>query len=427
MITTKITRPCISLHQLSVTRHISINQHPSTTPPATSSTDELTKTTTIPANIQEAKELASYRALETPEFTTLGTPPSVISINSPPSVPVYLRRGSLLSIYGIQEISSIDSVRSNLEFPLFWKRLVYGGFVSGYQKLISTTPFSVLVSSLSRASVGKATPKLFVNLVLDGGADWAVLNKDAIQVYAGNSLSLGLFRLPRYVSKRLARKLRIPGRSLTGLFSWSKIGYTLITGRGNVGLVGNGNVYSLNLNEDEEVLINKNNLLAITVNGPYDLQNCVIKYQFPVKETTSTTPAAKQVIEKPKLLEPNAWGQVVYRVNQVSTWVKNAVKFIQKYTIGARETSYNYLVGNQEFIKVVGPRNLLLQSNVQSAYIPPIRRSSKTIQDSGAEVAATSDKKSSDYLNYVTIEPGKGAVFKSTPDFKEKVKEIERK
>ena len=32
-----------------------------------------------------------------------------------------------------------------------------------------------------------------------------------------------------------------------------------------------------------------------------------------------------------------------------------------------------------------------------------------------------------DYLNYVTIEPGKGAVFKSTLDFSETVESIENK
>lgn len=432
MINTRIAQPYVRLLQLKFTRNISINQQQqqlssNTTSSNNNATEELTKTTTIPANIKEAEELANYRALETPEFTSLGSPPSVISINSPPSVPIYLRRGSLLSIYGIQEISSIDSVRSSLEFPLFWKRFIYGGgFISGYQKLISTTPFSILVSSISRKVFGKNTSKLFVNLILDGGTDWAVLNKDAIQVYAGNSLNLGIFKIPNYISKKLSRKLKVSSRSTTGLFSWFKMGYTLITGRGNVGLVGNGNIYNLNLNENEEILINKNNLLAITVNGPYDLPNCIIKYQFPVKE--SVTAKKQEIIQKPKLLEPNAWGQIIYRVNQIGNWFKTIIKFVQKYTIGARETSYNYLVGNQEFIKIIGPRNLLLQSNVQNSYIPPIRRSSSSSKVvNNTEPVLENKKSSNDYLSYVTIEPGKGAVFKSTPDFKETVQEIERK
>lgn len=140
------------LLHISCIRNISITQSSINT---TIKNDEsISKTTTIPENIQQAKELAGYRALEIPEFKTLGSAEgttatgsssssssSILSINVPPSVPVYIRRGSLLSIYGIQEISSIDSVRSQLQFPNFWKRLIYGGYVSGYQKLIQLLHF----------------------------------------------------------------------------------------------------------------------------------------------------------------------------------------------------------------------------------------------------------------------------------------------
>ena len=189
------------LLHISFIRNISITQSSINT---TIKNDEsISKTTTIPENIQQAKELAGYRALEIPEFKTLGSAEgttatatgssssssSILSINVPPSVPVYIRRGSLLSIYGIQEISSIDSVRSQLQFPNFWKRLIYGGYVSGYQKLISTTPFSLLISSKSSSGSGSGSgsgfEKLFVNLVLDGTTDWAILDKSALQVYTG--------------------------------------------------------------------------------------------------------------------------------------------------------------------------------------------------------------------------------------------------
>ena len=43
-----------------------------------------------------------------------------------------------------------------------------------------------------------------------------------------------------------------------------KLGYTLLSGRGKVGLVGNGSssgygssIYNINLNQNEEILINK--------------------------------------------------------------------------------------------------------------------------------------------------------------------------
>ncbi len=35
-------------------------------------------------------------------------------------------------------------------------------------------------------------------------------------------------------------------------------------------------------------------------------------------------------------------------------------------TLGLKTTSYNYLAGNQDFIKVIGPRNLLLHNQIQT-------------------------------------------------------------
>ena len=43
--------------------------------------------------------------------------------------------------------------------------------------------------------------KLFVNLVLDGTTDWAILDKSALQVYTGNSLSITMHKLPKFISK----------------------------------------------------------------------------------------------------------------------------------------------------------------------------------------------------------------------------------
>lgn len=465
------------LLHISCIRNISITQSSINT---TIKNDEsISKTTTIPENIQQAKELAGYRALEIPEFKTLGSAEgttatgsssssssSILSINVPPSVPVYIRRGSLLLIYGIQEISSIDSVRSQLQFPNFWKRLIYGGYVSGYQKLISTTPFSLLISSKSRSSgsgggsgsgSGSGFEKLFVNLVLDGTTDWAILDKSALQVYTGNSLSITMHKLPKFISKKLSRSLKKDKKSKTntnkletGLFSWKKLGYTLLSGRGKVGLVGNGSssgygssIYNINLNQNEEILINKNNLLGITVNGPYDLQNCIVKYEFPIINNANPTNTNTNInikepvtIVKPKLIQPTTWNLIVLKLKNFNNGFKKFFQIINKYTLGLKTTSYNYLAGNQDFIKVIGPRNLLLQSNTNKSHrgfnniIPRNKPQAKvwpTNQTTTKVDESSSFSTPKDYLNYVTIEPGKGAVFKSTLDFSETVESIENK
>ncbi|KAG7660532.1 AIM24 [[Candida] subhashii] len=415
------------LTQLTLRRTITISQS------STSST-ESTKTTTESTNIQDVEELVGYRTLETAEFKALGNPQTILSINSPPSVPIYVRRGSLLSIYGLQEISSISSVRSTLEFPKWFKKLIYGGFVSSYQKLISTTPFSILVTSISRTSGSSGSgQKSFVCLSLDGTNDWAVLNRSAIQIYTGNSLNLDMHPLPRTISRKLSQKLNISGRTPTGLNSWKQLGYCLINGRGQVGLVGNGSVYNINLDDGEEILINKKNLLAITVNGSNDLQNCIVKYSFPVDE---------QVIEEVETPAPvkstsssTQWGKISNQLYHIQKYISNFFGTIANYTNWGKSKTYNILVGNQEFIKIIGPRNILLQSNTITG---PSRqrlynRSAKStapppgefLQPQPTAESQPVDKTSSDYLNYVTIKPGKGAVFKSTPDFSESVKQIE--
>ncbi|EGW31354.1 uncharacterized protein SPAPADRAFT_141105 [Spathaspora passalidarum NRRL Y-27907] len=419
MINNNLKRSHVVLQQLNVVRSISIKQS------STSGAIPPNKTTTDPGNIHESKELVGHhRILENAEFKTLGTPKTVLSINSPPSVPVFVRRGSLLSIYGLSEISSIDSVRSTLEFQLWWKRLLYGGYASTYQKLISTTPFSILASSSSRnfSLFSSANNKSFISLNLDGTNDWAVLNKNALQVYTGNSLHIAMYQLPRTISRALAQSLKISSRTPTGLFSWKQTGYTLLTGRGQVGLVGGGSIYNINLEKDEEVLINKNNLLAITVNGSRDLQNCIVKYSFPLQQEK---PITKEIDPFVNFKPTNRFSVQLYNAQHT---IKKVWKTISEYVLWRKRDTFNFLVGNQEFIRVIGPRNILLQSNIGST--PAIRSNLPSGATSAAptpteQIIPTKEKSPEDYLSYVTIEPGKGAVFKSTPDFSETVKEIE--
>lgn len=159
-----------------------------------------------------------------------------------------------------------------------------------------------------------------MNLILDGLNDWAILNKDAIQVYTGNSLSISVHSIPRYISKKLAKQLgtattsgaatsgigglgsvfglgKGTARIETGLRSLWNRGYTLLSGRGQVGLVGNGGIYQLDVGEQEEILINKRAILAITVNGPFDLENCVIKDTSTVSSQQSLPPSSSSLLQ----------------------------------------------------------------------------------------------------------------------------------
>ena len=128
----------------------------------------------------------------------------------------------------------------------------------------------------------------------------------------------------------------------TGLFSWKKLGYTLLSGRGKVGLVGNGSssgygssIYNINLNQNEEILINKNNLLGITVNGPYDLQNCIVKYEFPIINNANPTNTNINInikepvtIVKPKLIQPTTWNLIVLKLKNFNNGFKKFSKLL---------------------------------------------------------------------------------------------------
>ncbi|KAI3403958.2 AIM24 [Candida oxycetoniae] len=381
----------------------------------------LNKTITEPINIQQAQLLTPYQTLEFAKFESLGVPPTILSIHSPPSVPVYLRRGSLLSIYGIKTVqkssslssssstfsdfSSTPTIRNTVEFPLWRDRFIFnGGQIQSYQKLISTVPFSMLVGNKNSSKY--MNEKSFVSLVLDGSTDWAILNKDAIQAYTGNALSVTMHRFPKYISTRIARFLEID-RIETGLRSFLHRGYFLLSGRGNVGVVGNGGVYQLAVGEGEEILIKKSAILGITVNGPFDLENCILKQESPFASSTqppSSTPNTsekmkkkreeeneeaeeaekrikiKATTEKPVLVQPSAWDQIVVQAKRFS-WRMNIIWNKEKafFTTVTNKIN-NFLLGNTEFVRVLGPRNILIQSNTNEIRKPYFVRSSNEMK-----------------------------------------------
>ncbi|ODV66585.1 hypothetical protein HYPBUDRAFT_111719 [Hyphopichia burtonii NRRL Y-1933] len=416
------------VRQLNFIRKVSVGASPSSSVPSpTQASAKVDHSVSDPKNIKYADNLAVKQNLELAEFQALGIPPTIMSVQSPPSVPVYIRRGSLLSVYGVDSANNKAPIQHQLEIINPIKRFIYGNYASSYLKLISTTPFSMLVSSISRnfSIFTKSNNKSFVSLNLDGINDWAILDNQALQVYTGNSLKVGMYKLPYYILKALSKKYEIPSNSLTGLYKWNSLGYTLLSGRGQVGLVGNGTIYNVNLRPEEEILINQNNLLGISVNGPYDLQNCILKYSFPINnendsdlqkqiETTSIKLTKKEV-------DSSTMGTYGYYFNLIKDGLQSLITSFKKI----RSVLLTYFVGNQEFIKIVGPRNLLLQSNSPNQY----KLDNNNISYSTIPLSSKSDKHvhqqienktASDYLNYVKVDKS-GTNFKSTPDFKETI------
>ncbi|CAK7893577.1 hypothetical protein CAAN3_01S15236 [[Candida] anglica] len=384
-------------------RYISISQS-AVVPGSVSAT--LPTVTSAPSLVQSSEQR------EAAEFQILGQPSTVLTVHSPPSYPINLKKGALLSIYSSNG-TSMSSIRAQLEFLSPFKAFLFGGRSFQFQKFVSTNPYSILVSSSTSSFWSRAfIRKSFSVIHLDGSNDWAVLPKDALQVYAGPSLGVSFHNVPKTISKKLASANKIPPNTPTGLFSWKDAGFTLLTGRGTVGVVGNGEVYSVNLIEGEEILINKKNLLAATVNGPHDLQNFIVKYSVKLTDDSSNKPSPL----------PSSTSNNSYLTSVKKWW--NKLTSLATFT---KISTYNLLVGNGDYLKVIGPRTLLLQTSDVNVNVHENEIARELpVTESLLSTEKNLQRNAADYLNYVTITE-KGAVFTSTPSFSDTVKQLEKK
>ncbi|SGZ58347.1 CIC11C00000005585 [Sungouiella intermedia] len=359
-------------------------------------------------NIENVESLPNLKTMETVTMEAVGVPPSAMTVGIPPSLPVFVRKKTILSIQGKHERIAVSN-----ETIQFLKRLFYGNFLSRYQKLISTEPFSLLVTSnpptLFPSLFLNVTPKSFASVKLDGINDWAILKHDALHIYSGPSLNIGMFRLPSKISRQLMKRLTLSRKEPTGLFHWARSGFTFVNGRGSIGLSGNGVIYSVNIAEGEELSVNKDSLVAVSVNGPYDLQNCIIKYTYPVAE------ADKKIITRPptKMAQVHSWNDFV--VNAKYYWWKVVSSYHK-----LRGVYPKILVGKMDFVRVIGPRSVLLQSGNPSQSFER-----NFLLPSGASKLPESKETSADYLNIVTIDQD-GPKISSTKDFKDSVRKLEK-
>lgn len=357
-------------------------------------------------NTENVEALPNLTSMGTVTMEAIGSLQSAMTVGIPPSLPLYVRRNTILTIQGSHEHIAASNVTI-----MFFKRLLYGNFVSRYQKLMSTEPISLLVTSNYPTSFPSlflnSTSKSFASVNLDGINDWAILKPDALHIYSGPSLNIGMFKLPNKISRQLAKRTNL-GKETTGLFHWAKSGYTFVSGRGNIGLVGNGVIYSVDIAEGDELTVNRDNLVAVSVNGPYDLQNCIIRHRFPVpKGDKKITTIAPQ-----RTAHVNSWNDFV---KNTKYYFWKVLSIFQKLR-GGRESSK----GLVNFVHVLGPRSILIQSGSLNL---SLKRD--FLLPSGLSKLPESKKTSADYLNIVTFDHD-GPKISSTKDFKETVKELEK-
>lgn len=365
----------------------------------------LTSASTSESQIGEIPPLPVLDTVDQVRLEAVGQPPSVVSASVPPSVPVFVRRNTLLSIHGNWRTISASSVA-----PDWLKRFLYGNHVARYLRLVATDPFSLLVTAntptLVPSFVSNVTPKSIAPVTLDGLSDWAILKRDALHIYAGPSLNIGLYPVPRRILRRFARVIGSSSRQPTGLAHWARWGYTFVSGRGVIGLAGHGLLYAATVGDGEELSVNKDSLVAVSVNGPHDLQNCVVQHSYP-----GEAPVAEPV--PPRMARVTSWADFV--VNTKYYWWKVAHLFRSADTPSV-------LLGRTEFVRVFGPRAVLLQSgNPRQAFERNFRLPELPT------ATETPAKSPEDYLNIVTVGQAGTPSIQSTKNFKDAVRAIEKK
>lgn len=348
----------------------------------------------------DVERLPSIRLSESVRLKALGTPATIVAVTLPPSIPLYVRRNSLISILGS---SSLVSSRIRLFNP--FKSLYLDGSVKLFEEFISTETSSFLVSSQVKKSIPRifrnSSPKSFATLKLDGENDWAILKNEALQVYGGLAISVSKRKIPRRISRNLARTLSLLRRELTGLSSLVNRGFTYLSGRGVAGLVGSGLVVAITVDENDDILINLDNLLAVSINGPQDLQNCAVS-------RVSRLPREKPILMTKSLRSIRSFQDAIDTLKIFGSCI---IKLLAWFTMSLRL----WFLGRHKFILIIGPRTVFLQTASSKNYYE--LNSEFFITNADEIHDAKSGDTSRNYLNLVTLDGDQKPRIRSTDSF----------
>lgn len=341
--------------------------------------------------------------ISTTRFQVLGQPATMASLVVPPSIPLYVRRGCLISLHGAKSLSM------NYEWIHFWSNLLrYGSFkASIYHKLVSVSKFNALVAPnfLSNRlgqwlGLSSSSFKTFCLLNLNGSADWNVWGKDTVVAYESNS-SLTI-RPPK---PTIFSRIKL-------VFS-SK--YQTVQGRGNVLLSGSGSIYTVELKEaQDEIIIRSEHLLAVSGANRRDIAGAI----------------SEQILAPPRgtiKKVPSEAGRFFESIREFDgrLFLESSRGLLVKFWNWSRKVYSKIINGSTKYLKIKGPRVLLIQSSY-NVYLPaaPMGR------DNGNQILAKPEslthQPSKNYFNYATVSKDGKIDFESTPNFDETVKKIEQ-
>ncbi|OJJ49154.1 hypothetical protein ASPZODRAFT_129557 [Penicilliopsis zonata CBS 506.65] len=283
-------------------RCIQIRAAPSTEP-ATSSGNNLPVSST-PNSVESADA----------RFDIIGAPYSLLSVSLSASQNLYTRRGTLVGLSG-----KADNVVSTLSVLEPFRRAALGvPFL--YQKISSPSPVTALVSVRSPVTS-------FAVVRLDGSVDWMVAQRRALLAWTGRSLSIN--------------------PTINTSLSLAHWGSSEVTGRGLLALVGNGQLYSIELKAGEQYIAHPSNVVAYTISSnpprPYRFKSTSLKFQVPGR-----------LQNFPRLLQNSKF---LRDMSESDTW-KRTMRIVHKLRIWSRMTIW----GDRLFLQFDGPATLLVQS-----------------------------------------------------------------
>lgn len=250
-------------------------------------------------------------------FEVIGSPYSLLSVTLSASQPLHTRRGSLVGLSG-DPSSTVSTLR--LLSPL---RRALVGIPFLYQRLTTTTPITALVSP-------KSTCTSLAVLHLTGTTDWKIAQRKALLAWTGNNLTL-----TPSLNRRLA------------LSYW---GSTTATGRGLLALAGTGNLFSLDLSENETYIAHPSHILAYSLSSPtpppqpYRFRSSPFNLQIPRGPSYTFAPFFPSF----RLLT-NLRNSDTYR-------------FLSRLSQTIRTWSRRTIWGDRLFLHFTGPTTILLQS-----------------------------------------------------------------
>ncbi|KAJ4303666.1 Altered inheritance of mitochondria protein 24, mitochondrial [Kalmusia sp. IMI 367209] len=320
-------------------------------------------------------------------FEVVGSPFSLLSVSLAASQQLYTRRGTLVGLSGNSE-----NTLSTLSFLEPFRRTPVGiPFL--YQKISSTSPVTVLISTKSPISS-------IVTVHLDGRQDWIISQRQALLAWTGQTLSLR----PQYNAR-------------LGLAHW---GNTYITGRGLLALAGSGQIYQVQLKAGESYVAHPSNVVAYTASAtpplPFRFKSSSIRFQVPDLGFGSL---AQNVRFFRVMSETATWRTLASAYHTLKTWLRRSVW------------------GDRLFLRFEGPTTMLIQSRasrisdvltlknvneiaesppgaVQDAVTRKIQEEIKEIADSTSKTPIASASSDGTTVRYATIRSGKAEFDKQS-------------